>query len=162
MRISFDKLHIPSPEGNESLSKLDPDDHIHGGLYLEIDDRRVPQMGFWGPDDVCLNAWLEELWLIANAFQSPTAGRHVFDEGEQGQPAFIFERIDAQAFLTIADSQYSEGTANPDWQRVEFSAEEFLAGHLRFRESFFNTLKTEAPCAADQWIQNHDPKARNT
>jgi hypothetical protein len=143
------------------LSQLNPDEHIHGGLRIEIGGRLVPSLGYFGPDDVCFDTWLEELWLAAQALESSEHGRHVFDECEQGQPAFVFERDGDRGFFSIAPSGISGVEGDPDWQRVEFSTAEFLAEHARFRESFFATIRAAAPVAAELWIQFKDPKNRN-
>jgi len=143
------------------LSELTPDSHIHGELMLQFGGRIVPWLGFFGAYDVCFNSWLEELWSVAQAFELASNAKYIFDEGEQGQPAFVFERDRDRAFFSIADAEFSAGQADPEWQRVEFSPIEFLAEHTRFRASFFDKLRDEAPQVVDQWISQHDPKSRN-
>jgi hypothetical protein len=158
IRIWHENLAAMSASESLPLSALTLDDHIHGGLRLQIGDRLVPYLGFFGPDDVCLNTWLEELWSVAKAFESSTEASYTFDEGEQGQPAFVFERVGERAYFSIGDAEFSGGTADAVWQRVAFSPAEFLAEHARFRESFFAAIRAEAPHVADQWIRQHDPK----
>jgi len=80
------------------LTELTLDRHVHGGLRLEINGRLVPYLGYWGPDDVCFGEWVNELWRAAQALRD-SGGRHVYDEGEQGQPAFVFEREGDRGFL---------------------------------------------------------------
>jgi len=142
------------------LAGLTRDAHIHGGLRLEVGGRLVPSLGYFGPDDVCFNTWLEEFWSAALAFESADEASYTFDEEEQGQPAFVFERVGDRAYFSIAEAEYSEGKANPDWQRVEFSPGEFLAEHIRFREGFFATLRAAVPQVAEEWIREHDPRMR--
>lgn len=144
-----------------SLSALTLDAHIHGGLRIQLGKRLVPSLGYFGPDDVCFNTWLEEFSSIARAFEAATDMRYVFDEGEQGQPAFVFERVGDCAYFSIVDAGFSGGVADPEWQRVEFSPIEFLAEHARFRRSLFATIRAAAPHIADQWIREHDPDTRN-
>jgi hypothetical protein len=132
------------------LSELRPESHIHGGLRLEIGGRLVPNLGYWGPDDVCFGEWLTELKQVSTALRLPQ-GRHVFDEGEQGQPAFVFERDGDRAFFTMAASEISGGGTHPQWQRIEFLPGDFLMAHDRFRDSFFAELSAAAPGAAEAW-----------
>jgi hypothetical protein len=160
IRIWHENLAATRASERLPLSALTVDDHIHGGLRLMIGGRLVPSLGYFGPDDVCFNTWLEELWSASHAFESSANARYVFDEGEQGQPAFVFERIGDRAYFTIADAEFSGGKADPNWQRVEFSHEEFLAEHARFRDTFLAALRAEAPTTADSWIHQNDPKAR--
>ena len=146
----------------QPLSALTPDEHIHGGLRIQFGERFVPNLGYFGPDDVCFSTWLEELSAAARAFESDTDARYVFDEGEQGQPAFVFERAGDQAYFSITKSEFSGGEADPDWQRIEFSPDDFFAEHTRFRESFFAAVRVAAPHVADQWIRRHVFNTRNT
>jgi len=136
----------------EPLAALTTEGHIHGCLRLEIAGRLVPCLGYWGPDDVCFDAWVVELFRAAEAMRIP-GSRYVFDEGEQGQPAFVFEREGDQAFFTIAASSLSDGVARPDWQRVEFSPDEFVTAYENFRESFFAEVRAGAPAVAEAWLQ---------
>jgi hypothetical protein len=161
IRIWHENLAAMRVSERLPLSALTPDEHIHGGLRLQFGGRFVPYLGYFGPDDACFNTWLEELSSATHAFESAADARYVFDEGEQGQPAFVFERVADQAYFGITDSEFSGGEADPDWQRVEFSPGEFLAEHTRFRESFFATVRAAAPHVADQWIRKHDPNIRN-
>jgi hypothetical protein len=135
VRIWHENLSALAGNDRKPLSTLTPINHVHGGLRLEIAGRLVPCLGYWGQDDVCFQVWLEELWLAAEALGTP-GGRHIFDEGEQGQPAFVFEREGDRGFFTIAPSEISDGNAHTDWQRVEFLPADFLAAHESFRTSF--------------------------
>jgi hypothetical protein len=153
IRIWHENLAAMCVDERLPLSALTLENHIHGGLRLQFGERLVPCLGYFGPDDACFNTWLEELWSATRAFESATDARYVFDEGEQGQPAFIFERVGDRAYFSIADSEFSGGKADPDWQRIEFSPDEFLAEHTHFRESLFATIRAAAPHVADQWIR---------
>ena len=125
--------------------------HVHGELLIEIDGRLVPGLGYWGPNDVCLADWLRELWHAAGALERAD-GRHVFDEGEQAQPAFVFERVGDICYFSIAASVISGGEADPDWQRVPFLPADFVAAHERFRTALFAELRAAAPQVAAAWI----------
>ncbi len=137
------------------LESLNAEDHVHGELRIEIGGRLVPWLGFFGPDDVCFGTWLDELWQVEEAFRADINGRYVFDEGEQGQPAYLFERSGETAFLSIVDAEYTGGLGDPDWQRVGFSFAEFLAEHRRFRASFIALLYEKAPLVAAEWLEQN-------
>jgi hypothetical protein len=151
VRIWFEKL-VTTRGGTElPLSELKRGDHLHGGLRLELGGRLVPNLGYFGPDDVCINTWLGELDAVARVFNASKSGKYVFDEGEQGQPAFVFERANNAAYFRIVEG-IGGGTADPDWQRVEFSPDDFLTEHQRFREAFLAAIRTAAPKGALKWI----------
>jgi hypothetical protein len=137
------------------LSALVADSHVHGGLRLELVGRLVPHLGYWGPDDVCFNQWLSELRHAAIALELPT-GRHVFDEGEQGQPAFVFERDGDRGFFSIAASALSGADGDQDWQRVEFLPADFVAAYMGLRASFATALRQASPTAAEAWLARFD------
>src|SRR5262249_6850004 len=96
--------------------------------------------------------WLPELSHAAQALKTP-GGRYSFDEGEQGQPAFVFEREGDEGFFTIAASEISDGVTDPDWQRIEFLPTDFLAAYEDFRKSFYSELLAEAPVAGEAWLK---------
>jgi hypothetical protein len=95
---------------------------------------------------------MEELRHAAEALRVAD-GRYVFDEGEEGQPAFVFEPVGLRAFFTIAASEISDGQPHPEWQRVEFSPADFLTTHDCFRKSFIEELRVTAPLVADGWLK---------
>jgi hypothetical protein len=100
---------------------------------------------------VCFGEWVNELWHAAQALRD-SGGRHVYDEGEQGQPAFVFEREGDRGFFSIIASEFSEGEAHPDWQRIEFCPNDFLTANADFRRKFFAELRAAAPKIADGWL----------
>jgi hypothetical protein len=157
VRIWHENLAAMAVNKRKPLSALRPGSHVHGGLRLEIGGRLVPCLGYWGPDDVCFGQWLEELWYAAEALRTPGA-RHTFDEGEQGQPAFVFEREGDRGYFTITTSESSDGGPHADWQRVEFSPSDFVAAHDRFRASFLAELRAAAPAVAEVWISWFAPQ----
>jgi hypothetical protein len=157
VRIWYDNLSALAGSERKPLFALAPGNHVHGGLRLEIAGRLVPSLGYWGQNDACFQVWLEELRRAAEALK-PSGRRHIFDEGEQGQPAFVFEREGDQGFFTIAASELSDGEANPHWYRVEFSPEDFLAAYQNFRASFTAELRRVSPVAANAWLKRIDSK----
>lgn len=154
VRISFDHLAALPPGKNlrQPLKALETAGCVHGELRLEVAGRVVPSMGYFGREDVCFGAWLRELRDLAVVMRALT-GKHVYDEGEQGQPAFVFECVGETAFFTIADSEYSDGTADSDWRRVEFRTADFIEAEAGFQRSFIEALRTETPQVADVWLK---------
>lgn len=159
IRLWFENLHVSRvrPNGGDDILPLSAlshfnRNHIHGGLRIEIGGRLVPHVGYFGnADDVCFAIWLDELKGVSTAFSEPTA-RYVFDEGEEGQPAFVFERSGESGFFSIVDSQISGTLGDAEWQRVEFVADNFLSEYARFQDSFITALRREAPGSADEWM----------
>src|SRR5438128_1587274 len=75
------------------LSKLTSlDDHIHGTLAIVVGGKPLPMLGYFGPSDACLGDWAAELSRAARVLSSGDPASYVYDEGEQGQPAFVFQR----------------------------------------------------------------------
>ncbi len=159
LRLWFENVTITGEDGPLPLAQLSGEEHIHGGLRLEMGGRLVPDMGHWGPDDVCFNEWLVQLQTVARTFATADAGpvRHVYDDAEQGQPAFLFEREGERAYFSIIASKIGGGDADPDWQRVEFSPEEFIAEHRRFQQAFLAELRASVPPAVlEEWLEVYD------
>lgn len=139
------------------IADLIADEHIHGGLRLEIGGRLVPHLGYFGPDDVCFGQLLVELDHAACALQQPN-GRYIYDEGEQGQPAFLFERDSNHGYFSIIQSELSGADGDEDWQRVEFSPSEFATGFQQLVTSFTSELRAGVPAVAEAWLAHTFPK----
>lgn len=127
--------------------------HIHGVLEIKIKGRVVPFMGYCGRNDVCFLQWMTALKNIREKFKGNIYERYIFDEGEQGQPAFLFERHNDSMYLSIVDSEISDGEADPDWQKIEFTYQEFVSEYDELYENFVAILRNAAPQTADQWIE---------
>ncbi|HZS06481.1 MAG TPA: hypothetical protein VFD58_16700 [Blastocatellia bacterium] len=152
-RISFEDLAvIEAGEDRLPLSALGNDSHIHGGLRIRIGDRLVPSLGHFGPDDVCFSDWIYELQNILKAFEGNEIASYTFDEGEQGQPAFLFERQGDSVFLSIIDSASSGGKADPEWQKVPFAYAGLVRQVDSFITGFVSVLRGASPERADEWI----------
>ncbi|WP_165233076.1 hypothetical protein [Aquisphaera insulae] len=149
--MACDNLAVVSENGRLPLSDLEADSHVHGRLQLEIASRQVPYLGYWGPDDVCFGDWLVELSVAARSLAS-AGGRHVFDEGEQGQPAFVFERDGDRGFFRITASEVSGADGDPAWHRVEFTPTDFIGAFQKLQSSFVATLREFSPAVADVWL----------
>ena len=161
IQIDFGGLKVQawdSERGTElrPLSALTPDEHhVHGLLTIVVGGRELPGLGYFGPNDVCFADWLQELASVARAFKLSKTGRHTFDEGEQGQPAFVFEREGDRGFLTVADSEVSDGKGDPDWQRVAFDADELVREIQQLGPRLRDHLRAECPDAAEAWLSSY-------
>jgi hypothetical protein len=159
-KISFSELftyavgdstvHLP-------LSQLDRSSttHIHGRLEIEIAGRVVPHMGFFAPSDVCLNTWVEELFRVLHFLGPSTAASYVFDEGEQGQPAFEFKREGEALFVSITESQLSGTSGDPSFQRVSCLWSEFRSETEQFLEALRSAIVAESPRVGASWWSEH-------
>ena len=142
--------------GNSSerlpLSRLsDRGGHVHGRLEIEINGTRLPYLGYFGPDDVCFNEWVFQLHSALATLRSAPRISHTYDEGEQGQPAFLFERAADALFVSIIDSELSDGVADPDWQRVPCHFPDFEHSVATFLSDFRQHLGSQAPKFAAEW-----------
>jgi hypothetical protein len=124
--------------------------HIHGEMRLELGGRVVPYMGYFGPEDVCLNSWVVVLNALIAAFKQGDT-TYVFDEGEQGQPAYRFERDGETAYLSIVDSALSDGVADPDFQRVPFRWFDLEPALKQFGQTLLEQLALLAPSQIEHW-----------
>lgn len=140
------------------LEGEDEHHHVHGHLNFQIGGRSVPMMGFWGPDDVCFNTWIEEFVRFQNAVQSGESS-YKFDEGEQGQPAYLFKILPQSVIsLSIVDSEIGDGgNALEDWQDIPFDYVNFEAEFLKFKTDFLAKIEELAPEYIDFWKDIFDP-----
>jgi hypothetical protein len=150
IRIWFENLSASRHDGLHALNSLMEEDHIHGGLRIEIGGRLAPCLGYFGADDVCLDVWVGELSEAAKILESPH-GKHSFDEGEQGQPAFVFEREGEHAHFSITDSMISDGLGLPDWQRVSFQPDDFTTAHDAFRRALWKEIEAKSGAEGRAW-----------
>jgi hypothetical protein len=157
VRISFKNLSALKMEVNAKpmpLSSLDANCHIHGNLQFCIGEKQVPSMGYWSEDDVCFSDWIHEFEGIIKAFSGKENASYTFDEGEQGQAAYLFEKEGESVYLSIIDSVLTDMEGDPDWQRVEFGYSDFLEQYQEFKAQFLNQLYADAPRFAAQWVAN--------
>lgn len=143
-----------SDADGQDISALNEDCHVHGRLEIRIGNRAVPYLGYFGPDDVCFSDWINELDGVLEEFDGKTTATYLFDEGEQGQPAFLFERDHEQVFLSIVDSEISGGMRDREWQRVAFSFQDFAEQVKAFKAGFIKELRAAAPNAYTQWLNS--------
>jgi hypothetical protein len=67
----------------------------------------------------------------------------VYDEGEQGQPAFAFERDSRRLMVSVRDSLISGGDGDDDWNRVACDYDDLRLQVLLFRGLLREALQTE-------------------
>jgi hypothetical protein len=124
--------------------------HIHGQMRLEIGGRVVPYMGYFGPKDVCINGWVGVLRDVIKAFGRNEAA-YTFDEGEQGQPAYRFERDGEMGYVSIVDSPLSEASGDRKFQRVPFVWLDLEPALNNFRDALLGRLQKLAPGQVEHW-----------
>jgi hypothetical protein len=154
IRITFANLwtHVGDDHERGPLTMLEQDGelgHIHGRLEIVIDGRAVPELGFFGDADVCFDDWLVELCAIVKALEHDGA-IYTFDDCDQGQPAFAFERRNANVIFSIVAGS-GGGSANSEWQRVSFDYDAFRAEVVRFVEALRTELRREIPSLSERW-----------
>jgi hypothetical protein len=144
---------LPDGRSEElSLSALRSSDaHIHGELAIVVGGEQIPHLGFFGPSDVCVGTWLREL-ATARRVLADDGGRHVFDEGEQGQPAFKFERVGDRVNVSVVDSEISDGVGDPEWGIQSCTVVEFTTGVTNFFATLESTLEEAAPGVGRLWV----------
>ena len=106
---------------------IKPGAQLHGQLVISIGGRPLPGLGYFGPSDVCIGMWAHELSEAIRLLDAPDKTRYVFDEGEQGQPAYEFIRDGCSLWVSVIDSRLSDGLADPSWQRVHCQYAHFRA-----------------------------------
>lgn len=139
--FSFGRLFVPVDEDpaarpaiGESLTE--DNNHIHGWLELRINGRPLPRMGFRGVQDVCFNTWIAELRKAIAALENAPDAAHVFDEGEQGAPAFRFRRDGATLWVSVERSALSGAPGEETWSEEACQFEHFRSETERFLRVF--------------------------
>lgn len=157
IRLWHERLVVLCGSERRPLGALEPQNDVHGGLRLEFGGRLVPALGASGPDDVSIPAWLGQFWKLAELCEGDANGSVTYDEGEDGQPAFVFGRAGQRGYFSIGRSASGRHPGLSDWQAIPFLPADFVAEHRRFRAALFAELRAAAPNTADAWIKLHDP-----
>jgi len=131
------------------LSKLGG--HVHGCLKITVNGRPLPYLAYFGENDVCFNTWAFELKSALEQLSTSAPASYIFDEGEQGQPAFKFERDHTTLCISIIDSQISDGVAHPEWQKISCDFADFENATANFLAAFKAHLEKEVPQYGNQW-----------
>jgi hypothetical protein len=131
--------------------------HVHGHLQILIDEKVVPAMGYFGEEDVCLNAWFNVLGTIVRNFESGKDTQYTYDEGEQGQPAFQFVLIKpGEVAFSIVDSAIlGDGDIkkgrNKKWRDKTFPLSDLKKGYQKVTEQFLEEVAAKAPAQLPHW-----------
>jgi hypothetical protein len=157
--ISFSELftyHVNDSSVRLPVDALaDSAGHIHGLLKIDISGHILPHMGFFGPDDVCFNTWIEELSHVVQELGATDTATYTFDEGEQGQPAFVFERNGNLLRISVVESPLSGAQGDPSYQDVGCQWPEFLTAVSIFFANFRAALLTQSPRVGQTWWGTH-------
>jgi len=166
VHVTFDDLWVSGDLEDDGESRraglhelAEPGAHIHGFLAIEINGRRLPHLDFF-PDDVCVGEWAFQLRSALRALRSGDDSKFVFDEGEQGQPAFVFEREGDLLLVSVAASDLGGGSADPDWHHVACPFVDFEAGVEEFLTTFRARLVYEAHAVGEAWWQSNVERDR--
>jgi hypothetical protein len=102
-----------NPARRCDVPSLAGDSHIHGRLAIEVNGISLPHLHHFDPGDVCVGEWVFQLQCALRSLKGSAQSRFIHDEGEQGQPAFLFEREGDRVFVSIVASVLSGGDADP-------------------------------------------------
>jgi hypothetical protein len=127
--------------------------HVHGLLEIIISGKVLPSLGYFGADDVCLNTWTGELCTVIEALGSSEESRYTFDEGEQGQPAYLFVREGAVLYVSVVESVLSGAPGNPNFQQVSCAWDAFREAAAEYLRALRQRLDYEAPEFASAWFR---------
>ncbi len=141
--------------GKLPLHRLDDDQlsHIHGQLCIIVNRRNLPSLGYWGPEDVCLNTWIEEISGLHQWSRQGAEEPYIVDEGEQGQPAFRFERRRKQVLISVVDSLLSGGSGDATFQELSCLLDDVRSACAEFLSTFSEELaRTVGEARAARWL----------
>lgn len=123
--------------------------HIHGDLQIIINNNVIPNLGIDSKEEVCLGYWIE---MLSQLFESLKRGvkSYAIEGGEQGKPAYLFEKDGEDVFLSIIDSLLG-GKGNKDWQKVQFKYSEFKEAFNHFKIKLLDEVKMVSPDMVEFW-----------
>jgi hypothetical protein len=127
---------------------------VHGTLWIRVAGQALPMLGYFGEDDACLGNWAVELAGAAATLSRADPSRYVYDEGEQGQPAFVFERAGSTVHVSIGASRISGGRARPDWGRQACELSLFVDAVSSFVESLDAEVRGASPVEGGRWVEH--------
>lgn len=154
LSITFGNLYVIGEGGAKlPIEKLNenPRYHIHGLLEIAINGRKLPYLGYWGPDDVCFDTWLNYIKDALIALSGESKAHIVFDEGEQGQPAFLLRRCGDFIEFSIVASSISDADGDPEWQGIRIEFSQFVMESKRFMRSLKTEITQAAPAGGEGW-----------
>lgn len=155
--ITFREAWVPDLEDDQKkrpLSELpDAEEHIHGTLSIVVGGKPLPMLGFFGPDDACLGSWAVELSNAVRKLSAADPSSYVYDEGEQGQPAFVFERHGNSVSVTVSKSLLSGGDGDQEWGTQTCTLSDFVEQVRRYLSDLQAAIDRAVPGMGLRWFQ---------
>ncbi len=135
-----------------SLSQLaGAGEHIHGRLEIRVDGRCLPSLGYFGPDDVCLNEWVRALTHLRTAITGDGETTYLYDEGEQGQPGYHFAKVGDEVVVSVRDG-IGGGRADPEWLGVACQAVDVVDAIAAFSRQLESAVISAAGKRGREWL----------
>lgn len=122
--------------------------HIHGELIILVHGRGVPYL-----EETCFGEWIVYLLQLQKALKECSNARYICEGGDEGLPAYLFERADSEIFLSLIKSQVFPSEDEPDWQRIPFRDSDLQSAIDFFIASFRSHLWKANPEVAPLWWQ---------
>lgn len=130
--------------------------HIHGELEIIIKGRKVPHLGPYSDQDICIGNWMLFLVRMLDTFETRNLQTYTIGAGEQGQPDYKFDKEGDTMYLSILKST-AGGYDDPYWQRISFSYTEFKSEFQKFKEYLLLEISKISPSLADFWNEKWSP-----
>lgn len=124
---------------------------IHGRLEIRVRGHLLPALGFFGPDDVCLNEWTRELVQLCDVLSAADGTTHVYDEGEQGQPSYHFSRVGDEVVVSVREGS-GGGLADPAWSGVVCLLTDLTTAVAAFTQRLESLLVSAAQHRGNEWL----------
>ena len=81
--------------------------------------------------------------------------RYTFDEGEQGQPAYLFVREGEVLYVSVVDSELSGASGNANYQQVSCAWRAFREATAEYLKALRRELDQEVPGFAPTWFERY-------
>ncbi len=152
--ISFTDLWIPGDDERLPVSEITVPvgHHVHGRLEIRVQDRLLPALGYFGPDDVCFNEWTHELAQLVDELTRDEMASYIYDEGEQGQPAYRFDRRDDLVLVSVLEGT-GGGQVDPDWQSVPSKFSDLINAVSEFVTELTSEMRAQAADTGANWVE---------
>jgi hypothetical protein len=154
--IDLSRARVLPDESDEELplaSLRSADDHVHGAVRVRVDGTQVPHIDFFGPEDVCIGDWVHELAEARRMLLGTEASVYVFDECEQGQPAFRFQRVGDRVEVSIVASA-SGAAGDLEWGTHSCVISDFDDGISSFLSQLSTEFERASPGVGRRWVEH--------
>ena len=152
--IDFSTLWTYGDGSNERIPVgrlTDPGEHVHGDLRIAIRGQLLPSLGFFGPDDVCFNGWAHELHALGRLLAGDEDFVHLYDDGEQGQPAYEFRHVGNEVQVSVLKGS-GGGAADPGWVKVSCHRAALRRAIEGFEVALDSALRDATGDAGRRWM----------